>query len=102
MNNQKLQLAKKKVKAIKHWYILIIFAVVGTIFMIWFNSYLRSIGTPVFGSLAVMIGPVIWWVIVLFKGLSIHNKFPKFFKSWEEKQIQKFMEEDKRRSEKFR
>lgn len=102
MNNSKLQLAKKKVKAIKHWYFLIAFSVLGTICMVWFMFYLRRIGTPDIWSLLVLIGPVIWWSIVLFKGLIIHDKFPKFLKSWEESQIKKFMEEEEVKSKKFR
>jgi len=102
MENQKLLLAKKKVKALKHWYILIAFAIVGTICMICFKKYLVTIGTPGMWSWLVMIGPVIWWSIVLFKGLIIHDKFPKFFKTWEERQIKKFMEEEEIKSKKFR
>lgn len=102
MNNQKLQLAKKKVKAIKHWYILIVFSVIGTICMTWLRVYLVSIGTPGIWSWLVMIGPVIWWSIVLFKGLNIFTKLPKFFKSWEERQIRRFMKEEEIKTEKYR
>lgn len=102
MSNSKLQLAKKKVKAIKHWYILIAFSILGTICMVWLLFYIRSIGTPDNWSLLVLIGPVIWWSLVLFKGFNIYGKQPKYYKTWEESQIKKFMEEEDINTEKYR
>ncbi|WP_298506983.1 2TM domain-containing protein [uncultured Maribacter sp.] len=102
MDNQKLQLAKKKVKAVKHWYILIVFAILGTICLSLFRVYLVHIGTPEKWSWLVMIGPVIWAFIILFKGLIIFNKLPGFFKNWEERQIRKFMKEGQASIKKYK
>ncbi|WP_298486809.1 2TM domain-containing protein [uncultured Maribacter sp.] len=102
MENQKLQLAKKKVKAVKHWYILIVFAILGTICLSWFRVYLINIGTPEKWSWLVMIGPVIWVFIILFKGLIIFNKLPRFFKNWEERQLKKILEDEENKIAKYK
>ncbi len=102
MENQKLQLAKKKVKALKHWYFLIVFAILGTICMLWLRIYIVSIGTPEKWSWLVMIGPVVWTFLILFKGLIIFDKLPRFFKSWEERQLKKILEDEETKMAKYK
>ncbi|WP_291865194.1 2TM domain-containing protein [Maribacter sp.] len=52
-----------------------------------------------FGTFAIW---VFWGIGLFFHTIKVFSLNPFFGRDWEEKQIQKFMEEDKRESEKFR
>ena len=43
-----------------------------------------------------------WGIGVFFHGLKVFSFNPFFNKNWEERQIQKYMEEDKQQSEKYK
>ncbi len=96
------ELARKKVKALKHWYMFMVFAVFGTVFLLWLGEYLINVGSPWFVRWLVMIGPVIWWIIIIYRGLHLHGYLPKLLKNWEERQIKKFLEEDDKQLQKYK
>lgn len=102
MDNQKFDLAKKKVKAVKNWYVLIVMAVFGTVLMVWLSFYIKSQGAPEFVSWIFRAMPLVWWIIVVIQGLNVNNKFPKPLQGWEERQIKKFMQEEGIKTEKYR
>lgn len=52
-----------------------------------------------FGSISTWF---FWGIGVFFHGLKVFSFIPFFNKDWEERQIQKYMEEDKEQSEKYK
>lgn len=98
--------AKRRIEELKGFYVhLVIFVVINLSISI--NKILRNIqyGETFwdafwdFGTFAVWI---FWGVGLIFHASKTFNYNPFFSKEWEEKQIKKFMEEDRKESEKYR
>lgn len=101
--------AQKKVKDIKGFYgHLAVYVIVVSIVLltrgrfmsiqntIFQNSdYLNWIDWNVFGT------PIIWGLFLVAHGTRVFGKNPFLGKTWEERQIQKYMEEDRNKSEKY-
>ena len=96
--NDKYKRAKKRVDEIKGFYIhLTVYIVVNTFIII--NIALRT------GSLwhwAHFITPFFWGIGLLFHASHTFRYNPFFGKGWEERQIRKFMDEDKKENNKFK
>ncbi len=97
-DQEKYNRAKKKVELLKGFYIhSIVYVVINTFILI--NIYLH---TDYFWQWPHFITPFAWGV-----GLAIHAskafEFNFFMgKDWEERQIQKYIEEDKKKMDKYR
>ncbi|MDX1364457.1 2TM domain-containing protein [Arenibacter latericius] len=98
--------AKRRIEELKGFYVhLVIFVVINLSISI--NKILRNIQDGEtfwdafwdFGTFAVWI---FWGVGLIFHASKTFNYNPFFSKEWEEKQIKKFMEEDRKESEKYR
>ncbi len=102
MENTKMKIARKKLTDLKNWYMLIVLFSVSSIAMFWLSFYIQRLNTPEFVSWIYRLIPLIWLMITVLQRFNMENKLPKPLKKWEERQIRKFMEEDKRESEKYR
>lgn len=104
----KYKRATKRVKQLKGFYNHIkIFVVVNlALYLIksgWIHSWLPN-GFPRASYYFDWINEnfVIWGIFLVFHGLLVfRNKLP-FFKNWEKKQIQKFMEQESKEEDKYR
>lgn len=98
----KLQRAKKRVEEIKGFYIHLTVYLIINIFIVVLLGFVQG-GQDRFVLTWPNLGTGFFWGI----GLAIHGirvfRFNPFFgKEWEQRQIQKFIEEDKREAEKFK
>lgn len=91
----KYDLARKKVEKIKDFYGNLISFIVVNIFLIIINLYT----TP---DHLWFYWPLLWWGIgVVFHGLKTFEVFPVFGKDWQEKKIQEYMDKEKENSKKW-
>jgi len=102
MKNAKITRAKEKVKKLKNWYFFIILSTVGSVVMLWFSFKMQDYGAPEFVSWIYRLIPVVWLVLIVLQGLGIRTSLPWPFKSWEERQIRKFMKEKEIPPKKYR
>lgn len=94
----KLKRAKKQVEELKGFYIhLVIYIAVNTFILI--NIYLRSDNFWEWGHF-VTLGA--WGIGLAFHAFKVFDFNPIFGKKWEEKQIQKYIEEDKKEMDKYK
>ncbi len=102
---QKLVKAKERLRKLKGFYThLIVYLVVNSVLTgvsIWGRveggeSFLEVLD---FGSFATWL---FWGIGLFFHGLRTFPHNPVFSKQWEERQIQKYMEQDKKEAEKFK
>jgi len=105
-NRDKLERAKKRVLEIKGFYIhLTVYVMVNT-----FISTMKIVGNMGdgesfidafldFGTFAVWF---FWGIGLFFHGIKVFSYNPLFGKDWEQKQIQKFMDKEKKEAEKYR
>ncbi|WP_085500958.1 2TM domain-containing protein [Arenibacter troitsensis] len=102
----KLERAKKQVAELKGFYVhLVVYLAVNvfvTVAKILGNlgngeSFLEAFWD--FGTLAVWL---FWGIGLLFHGLKVFSYNPFFNKEWEERQIRKYMEKEKREAEKYK
>ncbi|GGW40475.1 2TM domain-containing protein [Arenibacter certesii] len=105
-DDNKRKRAKRRIEELKGFYVhLVIFIVINLSISI--NKILRNIreGETLweafwdFGTFAVWI---FWGVGLVFHASKTCNYNPFFTKKWEERQVKKFMEEDRKESEKYR
>ncbi|MBT8185910.1 MAG: 2TM domain-containing protein [Eudoraea sp.] len=108
---EKLERAKKRVKELKDFYghlkayiivnaLLLLFRG-GVVSFIFQDSVTLESGFQDWLHLNFVFFPVLWGIGLLVHGLiAYRNKF-SFLKKWEENQIRKYMEEDKRNSDKY-
>lgn len=101
-NEDKLKRAKKRLEEIKGFYIhLAVYLAVNAFIMI--NIALRSYNdSDSFWEFGTFVTPVFWGIGLLFHAIHTFNLNPFFGKDWEKKQIQKYMDEDKREADKYR
>lgn len=105
-DDNKLKRAKKKIEEIKGFYIHLCIYIIVNLFVTVKNvvgsfhdgkSFWDAFWD--FGNYAVWI---FWGIGLVFHGIYTFNYNPSFIKKWEERQIRKYMEEDKREFEKYR
>lgn len=110
MKNQstKYERAAKRVKELKGFYdhIKVFLVINGMLFAFrfgWFDFILPD-GFPLkpyyFNWLTTHL--ILWLAIIVIHGLLVFRNKISFFKQWEERQIKKFMEEDKQETKKYR
>ena len=101
-DEDKMKRAKKRLDELKGFYIHLM-VYIGVNLFILVNVAIRSMedGDNIwhFGNL---ITPVFWGIGILFHAMHTFNLNPFFGKDWEKKQIQKYMDEDKREADKYR
>ncbi|MEO9511495.1 MAG: 2TM domain-containing protein [Flavobacteriaceae bacterium] len=94
----KLKRAKKQVAELKGFYIhLAVYVAVNTFILI--NIYLRSDNFWEWGHFVTVFG---WGIGLVFHASKVFDFNPIFGKKWEEKQIQKYIEEDKKEMDKYK
>jgi hypothetical protein len=101
-DEDKLKRAKKRLDEIKGFYIhLAVYLAVNAFIMI--NIAMRSYNdSDSFWEFGTFVTPVFWGIGLLFHAIHTFNLNPFFGKDWEQKQIQKYMDEDKREADKYR
>lgn len=94
----KLKRVKKQVEELKGFYIhLVIYVAVNAFILV--NIYLRSDNFWEWGHFVTLFA---WGIGVFFHASKVFNFNPLFGKKWEEKQIQKYIEEDKKEMDKYK
>jgi hypothetical protein len=105
-NRDKLEKAKKRVKELKGFYThLTIYILVNT-----FISTMKIVQglsegesfNEAFFNFGIFAVWFFWGIGLFFHGLKVFSNNPFFGKDWEEKQIQKYMDKDKKEAEKYR
>src|SRR5690554_1472826 len=94
-DNEKWQRAKKKVEEIKGFYIHLTCYIVVIPILAYINYSTTSFLWVVFPALG-------WGFGLMMHGFEVFGYNPLIGKGWEERQIRKYMEEDKKESEKYR
>lgn len=105
-NKEKLERAKKRVEGLKGFYIhlavyIIINTFISTMKIVQNMSDGESFNDAFwdFGTFAVWF---FWGIGMFFHGVKVFSYNPFFGKNWEQKQIQKYMDKDKKEAEKYR
>ncbi len=104
----KRELAKKRVEEIKGFFRhLKVFVVINGILFVLKKGWLQSILPDWFPEEAyyfewVDFNILIWGLILAVHGLTLFRHRLTFLKKWEERQIKKYMEEEKSESKKFK
>lgn len=98
----KMKRAKKRVDELKGFYIhLAVYVAVNAFIMI--NIAVRSLNdSDSFWEFGTFVTPVFWGIGLLFHAVHTFRINPFLGKDWEQRQIQKFMDEDKREANKYR
>lgn len=93
--DERYNLAYKRVKRIKGFYVhALVFVLVNAFIII--SSYNRSLfGTEVFLRWETFSTALFWGIGLLAHGMSVFGRNIFFGQNWEEKKIQQFMEKDK-------
>jgi hypothetical protein len=99
---EKLERAKKQVQELKGFYIhLAVYIVINSFIIL--NILVRSMsGGDTFWALGTFFTPIFWGIGLAFHAAKVFDYNPIFGKKWEEKQIQKYIEKDKRDAAKFK
>lgn len=104
-NLTKLERAKKRVENIKGFYNHVVIYVLVNVTLLLFKEkfifkivspeaignpdFLRWIDWNVYGT------PIVWGIGLAIHGICVFSLTPKFLKKWEERQIEKYMQEEK-------
>lgn len=96
-NQEKLKRAKKRVDEIKAFYIHLAVYLVINIFIL-VKIYLNTDNFWKWGHFLTLF---FWGIGVAFHGAKVFGYSPLFSKSWEERQIKKYMDKDRDDSQKF-
>lgn len=102
----KLKRARRRVAELKGFYIhLLIYVVINTIIVV-----VKLVGTAYYGE--TFMGPLwhfstfgvwlFWGIGLAFHASKVFGLIPFFSGDWEERQIQKYIEQDKEEAEKYR
>ncbi len=98
-NNVKLERAKKQVEEIKGFYIhLMVYVLVNAFIM---GNIIYHSGWNDFFHFGSFFTPFFWGIGLLAHYYQASGNMPFFGKDWEQRQIQKYMEKEKRESEDF-
>ncbi len=94
-NKDKLERAKKRVHELKGFYIhATVYTVINVFILV--NIYVRAdYDDANFWQFGHFMTPFFWGIGLLFHGLKVFNANPFFTKTWEERQIKKYMEKDR-------
>ncbi|WP_188371226.1 2TM domain-containing protein [Muriicola marianensis] len=100
--DEKFKKAKKKVEELKGFYIhLSVYIVINSFILL--NLLIRSWdGSEHFWQFGTFFTPFFWGIGLAFHGFKVFDYNPILGKKWEEKQIKKFIEKDKRDASKYR
>lgn len=98
--------AKKRVDELKGFYIHAVVYVLVNIFISTVTVWARVAGgesfMEAFFSFASFSTAIFWGIGLAFHAAKIYNFGPFFSRDWEERQIKKYMEEDKKEVEKYK
>lgn len=97
-NNEKLKRAKKKVNEIKGFYIHLTVYILVNIFIL-VNIYRNTDNFWIWPHFITLFS---WGIGLTFHAAKTFGFNPIFGKGWEERQIQKFIEEDKKEIDKYK
>jgi hypothetical protein len=98
--------AKKKVKELKGFYMhLTIYIFINLLLIV-----VKLIGYQYYGDFfmgpvwhfSTFATPIFWGIGLAFHAIKVFNMNPFFSKEWESRQIRKYMEEDRKESEKYK
>lgn len=105
-SRDKKKKAKKRVEALKGFYIhLMVYIMINTmIFVVKIvrNTYNGESFSEAFFDFNTFFTPIFWGLGLAFHAIKVFDYNPIFNKDWEERQIQKYMEEDKAVAEKYK
>lgn len=97
VNENKLERAKKKVEKIKGFYIhAMVYTVINAFILI--NIF---INTDHFWQFEHFTTAFFWGVGLVFHGFNVFGFNPLFSKDWEERQIKKYMDRDRKNTSEF-
>jgi hypothetical protein len=98
---EKRKRAKKRVEEIKGFYIhLVVYIVINLFILITIMIQSHAQGEPLL-RWPSLITPLFWGLGLLIHALVTFRLNPFFGKNWEDRMIQKFMEEDRKEAERF-
>ncbi|KQC28726.1 2TM domain-containing protein [Flagellimonas eckloniae] len=97
-NNEKLKRAKKKVDELKGFYVHLTVYIIVNVFIL-VNIYLNTDDFWKWPHFVTLFG---WGIGLAFHATKTFGFNPFFGKDWEKKQIQKYIEEDKKEMDKFK
>jgi len=104
--NDKFLRAQKKVKELKGFYIHLTVYILVNLFIIALTVTARMGSGESLGEALLNFGtfstPFFWGIGLAFHAAKVFSYNPFFSKEWEERQINKYVEQDKRDSEKYR
>lgn len=99
---EKLKRAKKRVEEIKGFYIhLSVFVFINLMLLIVQNIRIFYDGRALFQWYSLYT-PLFWGIGLAFHGAKVFGWLPFFGKKWEDEQIRKYMEKDRKEAEKFK
>lgn len=105
-NIDKLAKAVKKVKDLKGFYIHLTVYILVNIFIVTMNVIIRIWeGESLYEALVnfgTFLTPFFWGIGLVFHAVKVFNFIPFLGNDWESRQINKYIEEDKREFEKYR
>lgn len=93
--DERYNLAYKRVKRIKGFYVHALVYVLVNLFIICGNYYNNPVNNPNFWSWVNFNTALFWGIGLLAHGLSVFGRNIFFGQNWEEKKIQEFMEKEK-------
>ncbi|WP_089888181.1 2TM domain-containing protein [Kriegella aquimaris] len=100
--NNKFRRAKKRVEELKGFYIhLFVYMAVNVFILVGVYSSVSG-DMDSFWDLGHFFTPIFWGIGLAFHAAKVFGFSPFFNKEWEERQIQKYIDEDKKNAEKFR
>lgn len=101
-DNEKYERAKKRVEELKGFYIhLTVYVVINSFILL--NILVRSWnGTESFWQFSTFFTPFFWGIGLAFHAFKAFDYNPVLGKKWEERQIRKLIEKDKRDASKYK
>lgn len=93
--DERYEIAAKRVKRIKGFYVHLIVYILVNIFIIAGNFINNSNKDPFFWNWQTFSTALFWGIGLVAHGLSVFGKNLFFSSNWEEKKIQEFMDKDK-------
>ncbi len=99
---EKFKRAKKRVEELKGFYIhLTVYLVINSFIVV--NILIRSwSGGDAFWQFGTFFTPFFWGIGLAFHGFKVFDYNPILGKKWEERQIKKYIEKDKRDAAKYK
>lgn len=97
--NEKLERAKEKIKELKGFYIHFTVYVIVNLFIL--GSIVVNSGWDAFFNIGTYFTPFFWGLGIVGHYSKVSGSLLFFSKDWENRQIEKYMEKEKRESEDF-